>query len=372
MSYGEMGQPELALEYALKYSRMAPDDDRAWTELGKQYLTQNRLQDSVDASLRSVQLAPFKSEARNNLGLALDQLGKHDEALIQLQIAASHDPLNTGALLNQMGPLISLRRPFEAIQVMQLAISIAPEKASIWANLGAVQAEVGQDREAEVSLRKALELSPNLPEAQRNLRTLLEKRARPRSREGRPDPGKLLAAGRFTEAEALLLERVAENMNDVDAWHNLGIIAMHQRREHEAIERFERVVAIKPSEAFARTQLVRLRAGAGDIAGALRECTALATIPKERLTAALLRAQLLQGIGKTSQAIQELQQLVQANPELDQVWFVLSEILEREGQLKESLAAATKNLALLRKFGGLADNITMAEDRIARLRSALR
>lgn len=372
MSYGEMGRPELALEYALKYSRMAPDDDRAWTELGKQYLTQNQLKDSVDASLRSVQLAPFKSVARNNLGLALDRLGKHDEALNQLQVAASHDPLNTGALLNQMGPLISLRRPFEAIQVMQLATSIAPEKASIWANLGAVQMEVGQDREADGSLRKALELNPDLHEAQRNLRTLIERRARTLSEEGRPDPGKLLAAGRISEAETLLLERVAENVNDVDAWHNLGIIATHQRREREAIDRFERVVAIEPGEEFARKQLVRLRAGAGDIVGAFRECTELAKIPKERLTAALLRAQLLQGIGKTSQAVLELQQLVHANPELDQVWFILSEIHEREGQLKESLAAATKNLALLRKFGGLADNITIAEERIARLQGALR
>jgi tetratricopeptide (TPR) repeat protein len=181
----------------------------------------------------------------------------------------------------------------------------------------------------------------------------------------------LLAAGRFTEAEALLLERVAENENDVDAWHNLGIVATHQRREREAIKRFERVVAIKPGEEFARKQLVRFRAGAGDVVGALRECTELARIPKERLTATLLRAQLLQGIGETAQAVRELQQLVHANPELDQVWFILSEIHEREGQFLESLEAAKKNLAVLRKYGGLADNITMAEERITRLQAAL-
>ncbi len=255
---------------------------------------------------------------------------------------------------------------------MQQAIKIAPEKASIWGNLGAVHMEVGQEREAERCLSKALELHPGLHEARENLRTLVERRGRKPLGEGRPDPGQLMAKGRFDEAEALLLERIAEDANDVDAWHNLGIIATHQRPEREAIERFERVVAIKPGEEFARKQLVRLRAGAGDIVGALRECTELARIPKERLTAALLRAQLLQGIGKTPQAVRELQQLVHANPELDQVWFVLSEIHEREGQLKESLVAATKNLAVLRKFGGLADNITIAEERIARLQAALR
>ena len=372
LSYGDMGRPDLALEYALSYSRMVPEDDRAWTELGKQYLVQDKLNDSVDASLRSIQLAPFKSMARNNLGVALHRLGRHDEAVSQLQVAASHDPLNTGALLNQSGPLMSLRRPLEAIQVMRRAIVIAPKKASIWANLGAVQMEVGEEHEAEQSLSKALELYPGLHEAQENLQTLIERRARAPSGKAIPNPAKLLAAGRFGEAEALLLERVAENENDVDAWHNLGIIATHDRREGVAIERFERVLALKPGEDFARKQLVRLRAGTGDIAGALRECAELAQVPKERLTATLLRAQLLQGIGETSLAVQELEQLVNANPDLDQVWFILSEIHEWEGQLLKSLEAAKKNLAVLRKFGGLADNITMSEARIARLQAAIR
>lgn len=371
MSYGAMGRPDLALQYALKYSQMVPEDDRAWTELGKQYLVQNQLKDSVEASLRSIQLAPFKSEARNNLGVALHRLDRHDEALAQLRIAASHDPLNTGALLNQAGPLTSLRRPFEVIQVMQQALRIAPEKASIWVNLGVSQMDVGQEVEAEQCFRKALELDPGLHEAKENLSTLIASRTRAPPIGGRPDPGKLMAAGRFGEAETELLERVAENANDVDAWHNLGIIAVHERREREAIERFERVVAIKPGEEFARKQLVHLRAGAGDIVGALRECTELARIPKERLAAALLRAQLLQGIGETSQAVRELKQLVHTNPELDQVWFILSEIHEREGQLLESLEAAKKTLAVLRKFGGHADNITMAEERITRLQAAL-
>lgn len=371
MSYGAMGRPDLALQYALKYSQMVPEDDRAWTEVGKQYLTQNQLEDSVEASLHSIQLAPFKSVARNNLGLALHRLGRHDEALSQLRIAVSHDPLNTGALLNQAGPLTSLRRPLEAIQVMQQALRIAPEKASIWVNLGASQMDVGQEVEAERCFRKALELDPELNAAKENLRTLIASRTRSPPIGERPDPGKLIAAGRFGEAEAELLERVAENTNDVDAWHNLGIIAVHERREREAIERFERVVAIKPSEEFARKQLVHLRASAGDIVGALRECTELARIPKERITAALLRAQLLQGSGQAPRAALELKQLLHLNPELDQVWFILSEIKEREGQLEESLWAVKKTLALLRKHGGHADNIAMAEERITRLQIAM-
>jgi len=371
MSYGAMGRPDLALKYSLEYCQMVPEDDRAWTELGKQYLMQNQLKESVQASLRSIELAPFKAVARNNLGIALHRLGRHDEALDELRVAASHDPLNTGALLNQSGPLTSLRRPLEAIQVMQQAIRIAPDKAAIWGNLGALQMEVGQEVEAEQCLRKALELHPGLHEAKENLSTLIAKRTSAQSGQRRPDPGQLLAAGRFDEAETELLERVAENATDVDAWHNLGIIAVHMHREQEAIERFGRVVALKPSESFARKQLVNLRANAGDIVGALRECEELARVPKERLHATLLRAQLLQGLGKTSLAIQELQQVVRANPEIDQVWFILSEIHEREGRLKESLEAATKAHAILRKAGGHADNIAMVEERIARLKVAL-
>jgi tetratricopeptide (TPR) repeat protein len=253
---------------------------------------------------------------------------------------------------------------------MQQAIRVAPEKASIWSNLGALQMKVGQDVEAEQCLRNALELHPGLHEAMENLGTLLARRTGVTSRKGRPDPGNLMAAGRFDEAETELLEQVSENPTDVDAWHNLGIIAVHEHREREAIERFERVVALNPSEGFARNQLVRLRASTGDVDGALRECEELARFPKARLHATLLRAQLLQGLGETSLAIQELENVVQANPELDQVWFILSEIHEREGRLKESLEAVTKAHAVLQKAGGFADNIAMAKERIARLKGA--
>jgi hypothetical protein len=67
-----------------------------------------------------------------------------------------------------------------------------------------------------------------------------------------------------------------------------------------------------------------------------------------------------------------VEQLVNANPDLDQVWFILSEIHERGRQLLKSLEAAKKNLAVLRKFGDLADNITMSEERIVRRQAAIR
>ena len=366
-----MGRADLALQYSLEYSRIAPEDDRAWTELGKQHLVQNHLKESVEASLRSINLAPFKSVARNNLGLALNRLGRHEEALGQLKIAASHDPLNTGALLNQAAPLTRLRRPLEAIQVLQWAIRIAPKKAGIWANLGALQLEVGQDVEAEKCLRRALELHPGLHEAKENLGALMARCTRVTSGEARPDPAILMAAGRFDEARAELLVRVSEDEADVDAWHNLGIIAVHENRECEAIERFERVVALNPREGFARKQLIRLRANSRDIVGALRECEELARLPKERLHATLLRAQLLQGHGETSVAIEELEHVVHVNLDLDQVWFVLSEIHEREGRLNESLQAAKNAHAILQKVGGRANTIAMVEERIARLKAAL-
>jgi len=63
---------------------------------------------------------------------------------------------------------------------------------------------------------------------------------------------------------------------------------------------------------------------------------------------------------------------ISADPKLDQVWFILSEIHEREGRLKESLEFATKALTILHKLGGHADNIAIVRERIARLQAALR
>ncbi len=365
LSYGAMGHPDIALRHATEYARRVPDDDRAWTELSKQYLIQGKLKQSIKASRKALSIVPFKSFPRNNLGVALNRLGQHEEALRELKVAASHDPLNTGPLLNQLGPLMALRRPLEAVHVLERAALISPEKATIWANLGAVNLEIGEYAQAERCLKRALKLHPGLREAEENLKTLRSRRHQ--GSDSASDAGRLIAKGRFIEAEKILLQRVEQQPTDVDAWHNLGIVALQTKRLGRAKACFERVIQLKPDEDFSLVQLIRLKGGAGDFEGAIGHCEQLEKIPKKRVQAVVLRAQLLQGMGRYELAVKELREVVRNEPHLDEVWFILSELYEREGDLQASLESARHALALLRQRGGDADNIRMLRERIRRL-----
>ena len=161
------------------------------------------------------------------------------------------------------------------------------------------------------------------------------------------------------QARQLLLERVRNNPDDVDACHNLGIAALHEGKDEEAIEWFRRVTKLDPNEEFAATQLVKLHAERGEFDAALSDCDRLARIPGMVIKEASLRAQILQACGRTEEAITRLTALVERDPSLDKIWFMLSEIYEREGLRSDALEAAERCLEVLLRFGGNRENIDM-------------
>ena len=63
-------------------------------------------------------------------------------------------------MLNSSEPLIRLGRLDEALFRLQAAARIAPDKYEIWTNLGGVQIEIGDKRSALESLQKARSLAP--------------------------------------------------------------------------------------------------------------------------------------------------------------------------------------------------------------------
>ncbi|MCP4783528.1 MAG: hypothetical protein GY903_08085 [Fuerstiella sp.] len=68
------------------------------------------------------------------------------------------------------------------------------------------------------------------------------------------------------------------------------------------------------------------------------------------------------------EAITRLTALVEREPNLDMIWFMLSEIYECEGLRSDALEAAKRCLEVLLRFGGNRDNIDMVKQRISALR----
>jgi tetratricopeptide (TPR) repeat protein len=116
-----------------------------------------------------VEVNPEFAEAQNNLGLALGQKGRLDEAITHFQKAVEVNPElaeaqnNLGLALEQKGRLD------EAITHFQKAVEVNPELAHAQYNLWSALAQKGRLDEAITHFQKAQELNPKNARADFNL-----------------------------------------------------------------------------------------------------------------------------------------------------------------------------------------------------------
>jgi tetratricopeptide (TPR) repeat protein len=80
-------------------------------------------------------------------------------------------------------------------------------------------------------------------------------------------------AGRLAEAEAIYRQILAENPNDFDATHLLGVIAQESERPDAAIELIEKAIRMKPDYAPAHTNLGNALKSAGRLEDAIKAYT---------------------------------------------------------------------------------------------------
>jgi serine/threonine protein kinase len=134
-----LGDSNGSLKAINEYVAIFPDRFCGWTEKGNIHLERREYMDSRSASVRSLALNPTNSHAWNNYGVALTRLSASlDEIKDAFDRALRCDPLNTGAMLNLVGPLMDGDDPIGAATVLAQAIQIAPNKPLIMDKAGAL------------------------------------------------------------------------------------------------------------------------------------------------------------------------------------------------------------------------------------------
>ncbi len=173
--------------------------------------------------------------------------------------------MNLGVALDKLG------RPEEAIAHYREAIRIRPDYAEAHYNLGVDMARKGRIDDAIAEYRRTLEIWPDYPYAHNNLGLALE-------RQGKPDDavahyraaiaslptfalaynnlGSALGSqGKFDEAMAQFLEAVRIAPNFVKAHYNMGILMARQGKNGEAAAHFREALRLAPGNPEIRVQL---------------------------------------------------------------------------------------------------------------------
>jgi protein O-mannosyl-transferase len=185
------------------------------------------------------------SLAHNDLGTALEQSGKVDEAIVHYAEATRIEPEYASAHFNLAAALLKsgkTNRANEASVHLTEALRIQPDFAEAHNTLGVYLLNQGKGEEAIRHLREAVRLRPDFPLAHNNL------------------AGAFATLGRIDEAIAEYGEALRWDPTFLQASDNLGILLMQRGKTSEAINRFRESLRINPRDSAAQRWLANLKA----------------------------------------------------------------------------------------------------------------
>ena len=294
-------------EYALWTDALARNPD-CWighTNLGSALLQKGRLNEAIAQCQRALEINPNNAEAHSNLGTAFLQKGQLDEAVDQCQRALEINPNFAEAHSNLGNALLQKGQVDEAVAQNEKAVEINPNDAEAHSNLGTALLQKGQLDEAVEQFLKALEINSNSLAAHYNLGNAL------------------LQKGQVDDAIAQYQKAVKINPNYMAAHYNLGTVLLQKGQLDDAVAQFQRAVEINPNFAEAHSNLG---------------------------TALLQKGQLDDGVA-------QFQKAVEINPNSSETHYNLGMALGQKGQLDEAIAQFQEVLRLKPDFSPAQDTL---------------
>jgi len=215
----------------------SPDNPYPFNNLGIALVNAGRRDEAVPQFTRALQLNPGYAEAHNNLGLALAGSGRLPEAMAEYAAALRLKPDYPEAETNLGVALAGSGRLPEAIERFSAAVRLNPDYAAAHNNLAVALAGSGRLPEAIAQYREMLRLEPGYSEVHYNLGNAL------------------LASGRLPEAITEYGAALDLQPDYPEAEANLGAALAEAGRYADAIAHYERALRLAPGDPDVRHNL---------------------------------------------------------------------------------------------------------------------
>jgi tetratricopeptide (TPR) repeat protein len=256
---------------------IGPDYAAAHYNLGLALMQTGKIEEAIAHYQQALLIKPDYAAAHYNLGVALMQTGKIEEAIAHYQQALLIKPDLAEAHVNLGTVLLREGKVSDAIGHYEQALRSKPDYAEAHYNLGVALAQTGKIEEAIAHYQQALLIKPDLAEAHVNLGTVLLRegkvsdaighceqalRSKPDYAEAHNNLGlALMQTGKIEEAIAHFEQALQINPDLAEAHSNLGDALAQVGRVPEAIEHYKQALRIKPDLTQAQNGLARLQAG---------------------------------------------------------------------------------------------------------------
>jgi serine/threonine protein kinase len=322
-SYVALGDSEKALEAINKYTADYPDEPCGWTEKGKIHGECKEYVEAVKATKNSVAIDPYNTRAWNNLGIFLSHSGAPAEEIkIAFKNALDLDPLNTAAMMN----------------------------------LAAALDRLGEYDDIPELIVRTMKHRPNKPNLIESAEGILER---------------LFNQGNLSEAKTFLEGWVDAMPKHIEAWHNLGLVALNNGDLDLAIKCFKKVEALDPTDNFSIFELAKIYAQTKRGRDCLDYCNKLIARKHEILKAVCMKVQVMNLMGYYQAALKFIDPYIKHNKTNDSLWVVLADVHEFRDNYDAALDALKKAKIILEKHGRgsqyYTSNMKMINDQIVRV-----
>jgi len=215
------GRTDAALVWLRKAAEISPDQPDIMAATGGVLLSEGRAVEAEKVFAALAKACPDEAEPRLRLAVARSVLGRHDDALADLDSALRLEPDLASAWAQKGATLRELGRDAEALAALDKAVGLDPGNAAAWYTRGRTLTALDRPAEAEQSLRKALAIEPGSYDAKLEL--------------GRAQLGQ----GRMDEASAAFRAAAALAPARPEAHYNLGVVYERLGLEAEARKAFD-------------------------------------------------------------------------------------------------------------------------------------
>jgi tetratricopeptide (TPR) repeat protein len=310
-----------------------------------------RLDEAVSSYDRAIALDPNLFEVHYNRANALRDLGLLEDAIASYERAIELKPGIAEAYSNRGSALRDLRRLEEAVQSYDEAVACNPRLAEVHYNRGNVLKDLGRPEEAVTCYDRAIELEPDMAEAYSNRGIALMDLNRlgealescDRALTIRPDyADALINRGlalerlkRFGEALAAYDRALAIRPNHADALFNRGHALQRLEQFDEALASYDRALAIRPDHAETLYNRALVLHELTRLDEALEFYDRALAMRPDLAEAASNRGVALHEAGRFEEALQSYDKELATNPDFAQCRFNRGALLLLTGRFAE-------------------------------------
>lgn len=195
--------------------------------------------DSISLFSHAVRVTSGNALAYNNLGMALAEKGRTEEAIVNFRSAIQIDHEFAMAYNNLGAALIGQGHMQEALDCLKTALILRPEYADAENNMGIVLEKIGKIPDSIKHFKKALILEPSHTRAHNNLGAIL------------------LSQNKVNEAMDHFAKALEFDPENADAHNNLGTVLTRYGRIDQAVKHFKAAVRFNPANITMKRNLAK-------------------------------------------------------------------------------------------------------------------